>query len=185
MSIKLLFEQLENIRKHTQVPLIMMGYLNPIYRFGFEKFCQQCHKVGIDGLIIPDLPADDIRAEYGEIMERYNLKNIMLISPNTSDERIRQIDALSSGFIYMVSSASTTGVKSGVSDAQVSYFKRIKEMKLDNPSVIGFGISDKESFEQATTFANGAIIGSAFIRHLEQSESIEKTISEFVKSVRS
>jgi tryptophan synthase alpha chain len=184
MNLKLLFEQLMEVRKATDIPLLAMGYLNPIYQFGFEPFCQKCEEVGIDGLIIPDLPLTEIEESYGDIMARHNLKNVMLISPNTTPERIRKIDKLTTGFIYMVSSASTTGVKKDLSDAQLNYFERIKNLNLRNPKVIGFGISDKQSFNTACKYAEGAIIGSAFIKHIEKFGDDFASIDTFIKSIR-
>jgi tryptophan synthase alpha chain len=185
MSLKLLFDQLREIRKITDIPLVAMGYLNPIYRFGFEKFCGECEQIGIDGLIIPDLPLKEITESYGEIMNKHNLKNIMLISPNTSEKRIKDIDKLTTGFIYMVSSASTTGAKSGLTEDQLEYFIRINEMGLDNSKVIGFGISDRSTFNTACRYADGAIIGSAFIKHLEQTGDSQDSIIKFIESIRS
>lgn len=166
MTSALLFEQLATIRQTVQIPLLIMGYLNPILQFGVEKFCQQCAQVGIDGLIIPDLPLEIYQQEYQAIFEKYDLKNIFLITPQTSDERIRQIDAVSNSFIYMVNTASVTGSQTGFGEEQMAYFERIAQMQLNNPQVIGFGISNAETFQQATTHQQGAIIGSAFIKHL-------------------
>ena len=185
INLNLLFEQLDDIRSKTDIPLIMMGYLNPIYRFGFERFCEASERIGIDGVIIPDLPLIEVEQGYGDVLSKHNLKNIMLISPNTTEERVRVIDRLSSGFIYMVSSASTTGAKSGLHQDQLDYFNKIKSMELDNPTVIGFGISDKNTFNTAVDHAHGAIIGSAFIKHLTSNGYSEETIADFVKSIRS
>ena len=182
MTTSLLFEQLKDIRKSVQIPLIIMGYFNPMMQFAIEKFCQKCAEVGIDGLIIPDLPVDVYADEYKAIFEKYGLINVFLITPQTSDERIRFIDSVSNGFIYMVSSASVTGSQSGFGDTQGTYFERIAEMKLKNPQIIGFGISNQETFNQATKYAKGAIIGSAFIKHL--SESGSGKIEEFVGRIR-
>ena len=168
MTTHKLFEQLKDIRKTVSIPLIIMGYFNPVLQYGVETFCAKCAETGIDGLIIPDLPVDVYNEEYKTIFERYGLVNIFLITPQTSEERIRYIDSVSNGFIYMVSSASTTGAKSGFGNEQTDYFKRIAKMQLKNPQIVGFGISNKETFEQATQFTKGAIIGSAFIKHLSQ-----------------
>ena len=180
MTTTLLFEQLKDIRSKVDIPLIIMGYLNPMMQYGIEKFCQKCEEVGIDGLIIPDLPVDFYKEEFEDIFEKYGLKNIFLITPQTSDERIRYIDAISDSFIYMVSSASTTGAKEGFDQEQTAYFKRIANMQLKNPQLIGFGISNHHTFSQATAHAKGAIIGSAFIKSLK---SEPQDISFFVSDI--
>ncbi|HEX9828006.1 MAG TPA: tryptophan synthase subunit alpha [Flavobacteriaceae bacterium] len=168
MTTEILFNQLKDIRKTVTIPLIIMGYFNPILQFGVETFCKKCQEIGIDGLIIPDLPVDVYNEQYKSIFESYGLINIFLITPQTSDERIRFIDSISKGFIYMVSSASTTGAKVGFGEEQLSYFKRISEMKLKNPQIVGFGISNHSTFTQATQYTKGAIIGSAFIKYLTE-----------------
>ena len=183
MTTHKLFEQLKDIRKTVSIPLIIMGYFNPVLQYGVEAFCAKCAETGIDGLIIPDLPVDVYNEEYKTIFERYGLANIFLITPQTSEERIRYIDSVSNGFIYMVSSTSTTGAKSGFGNEQTDYFKRIAKMQLKNPQIVGFGISNKETFEQATQFAKGAIIGSAFIKHLSQHGV--QNINEFVTEILS
>jgi len=182
MTTNKLFEQLKDIRSEVSIPLIIMGYFNPILQFGVEKFCAKCEEVGIDGLIIPDLPVDVYKDEYKVIFEKHGLKNIFLITPQTSEERIRFIDKVSNGFIYMVSTASVTGSTKGFGDETKAYFKRISEMKLRNPQVVGFGISDEATFNDATKYAKGAIIGSAFIKHLNKNGI--GNIQDFVKSVR-
>lgn len=182
MTSKLLFQQLEDIRSEITIPLIIMGYFNPILQFGVEDFCKSCQQVGIDGLIIPDLPVDVYEKEYKQLFESYGLLNIFLITPQTSESRIRFIDSVSKGFIYMVSSASTTGAKKGFDDIQTEYFKRISGMNLENPQIVGFGISSDETFKQATTYAKGAIIGSAFISYITKN-STEK-IGEFIGGIR-
>jgi tryptophan synthase alpha chain len=184
MTLNLLFEQIKNIRKSVHIPLLLMGYLNPVMQYGMEKFCQKCQETGIDGLIIPDLPLQEYMDEYKTLFEQYGLYNIFLISPQTSEERIRQIDQHSSGFIYMVSSASITGAKGSITDEQVAYFKRVAQMGLNNPSVIGFGISNHETFERACTYASGAIIGSAFVNLLKESKNLKEDIKQFVRSVK-
>ncbi len=181
MSINLLFEQLKDIRKKVSVPILLMGYLNPVMQYGIENFCKKCQETGIDGTIIPDLPLEIYEAEYKEIFEECSLNNIFLVTPQTSDERIRKIDALSTGFIYMVSSSSTTGVKQGVDEAQISYFKRIEKMNLHSKRLIGFGISDKNSFEKACSSANGAIIGSAFVQALGREGTIAAKVKAFLQ----
>lgn len=185
MTLRLLFEQLQNIRQYTDIPLLLMGYLNPVIQFGIENFCKAANQIGIDGLILPDLPMYEYLSEYKPIFERYGLVNIFLITPQTAEPRIRQIDALSrEGFIYMVSAASTTGAKKGFSDNQIRYFERIAAMQLQSPKLIGFGISDRETFEGACRYAEGAIIGSAFINLLSQSRNLEQDIQAFIRSVR-
>ena len=166
MTSTVLFDQLKDIRKTVSIPLVLMGYFNPMLQFGVEAFCEKCQEVGIDGLIIPDLPVEVYHEEYKAIFERYGLLNIFLITPQTSESRIRYMDSISEGFIYMVSSASTTGSQSGFGNEQTDYFKRIADLQLTNPQIIGFGISDHETFSQATQHAKGAIIGSAFIKHV-------------------
>ena len=181
MTTERLFEQLKDIRPSVSIPLIIMGYFNPVLQYGVEAFCKKCQEIGIDGLILPDLPADVYDEEYKTIFEKYGLINVFLITPQTSDERIRYIDSISDGFIYMVSSASTTGAKSGFGNTQTEYFERINEMNLNNPQVVGFGISNNETFTQATTYAKGAIIGSAFIKHLTHNGIT--SIRSFVNSI--
>jgi tryptophan synthase alpha chain len=182
MTSDTLFEQLVNIRKTVSIPLIIMGYFNPVLQYGVEKFCKKCQEIGIDGLILPDLPLDVYRNEYEPIFKKYGLLNIFLITPQTSDERILQIDHASKGFIYMVSSASVTGSKSGFGKEQGDYFQRIASLKLSNPQIVGFGIKDSETFQQATKTAKGAIIGSAFIKYLTKNGT--STISDFVAGIR-
>ena len=182
MTTSLLFEQLKDIRESVQIPLIIMGYFNPIMQFGMEKFCQKCAEVGIDGLIIPDLPLFVYETEYKAIFEKYNLKNIFLITPQTSSERIQQIDSISDSFIYMVSSAAVTGSQSGFVAEQMDYFEGISALNLKNPQIIGFGIKDKETFQQATKHQKGAIIGSAFIIFLKKNPI--SMISKFVHKIK-
>lgn len=183
MSIKLLFEQLKNIRRSVQIPLILMGYLNPVIQFGVEAFCKKCQEIGIDGLILPDLPLSVYQEEYKGLFEQHGLHNILLITPQTSEKRIRQIDDASNGFIYMVSSSSTTGTKDKVSDFHQDYFDRVNQSELKNPRLIGFGISNHETFKNACQYASGAIIGSAFIKALEQEGKLEERISRFIKRI--
>lgn len=182
MTTKKLFKQLEGIREEVEIPLIIMGYFNPILQFGVEEFCNRCAAVGIDGLIIPDLPVEEYNEKYRAIFEKYGLSNIFLITPQTSEERIRFIDSVSKGFIYMVSTASVTGSTKGFTRETRDYFRRISEMKLKNPQIVGFGISDEETYGQATEFSKGAIIGSAFIKHLNKSG--KQDIAGFVKNIR-
>lgn len=182
MTTELLFEQLKNIRKTVSIPLIIMGYFNPVLQYGVEKFCKKCAEIGIDGLILPDLPLDVYEEEYESIYKKYGLINVFLITPQTSEKRIRAIDTASDGFIYMVSSASTTGAKSGFGKEQMEYFDKIASLSLANPQIVGFGISNSETFEAATKKAKGAIIGSAFIKHLTQHGT--KKITDFIRGIR-
>lgn len=175
MSIRTLFNQLTNIRDNVSIPLIMMGYLNPIMQFGFETFCTECARVGVDGMIIPDLPMADYLNKYNAIAEKHKLEFIFLITPETSDERIRLIDSHTNGFIYMVSSAATTGTQSSF-DNKVEYFNRINSMNLKNPRLIGFGISNKATVDMVNKYSSGAIIGSAFIKALQETRDVEKGV---------
>ena len=168
MTLKTLFSQLEGIRNEVQIPLILMGYLNPIMQFGFDRFCQRCVETGIDGVIIPDLPFKDYLEDYKPIADRYDIRIIMLITPETSDERIRFIDDNTDGFIYMVSSAAITGAQKEFNDAKQAYFSRINSMNLKHPRMIGFGISNKQTLEAAQRNASGAIIGSKFVNLYEE-----------------
>lgn len=183
MTLRILFDQLADIRKKVSIPLIMMGYLNPIMQYGFENFCKKCNEVGIDGAIIPDLPFDDYLKEYKPIAEKYDIKIVMLITPETSDERIRLIDDHTDGFIYMVSSASTTGAQSSFDDGKQAYFKKINSMGLKNPRLIGFGISNKATLDAAQANANGAIIGSKFITLLKDSMDIKEAVKNLKDSL--
>ncbi len=183
MNLELLFEQLKNIRASVKIPLILMGYFNPVYQFGVERFCAKCTEIGIDGTILPDLPLNEFENEYKEIFAKNNLHNILLITPQTSENRIKQIDAACSGFIYMVSSSSTTGAGKKVEDFQQSYFERIQNMNLKNPRLIGFGISDNATFTNACKYASGAIIGSAFVKSLQSELKIDESISQFAKDI--
>ncbi|MCI1640693.1 MAG: tryptophan synthase subunit alpha [Bacteroidales bacterium] len=178
MSLKLLFSQLADIRKDVKIPLLFMGYLNPIYRYGFENFCRSCKECGIDGAIIPDLPFRDYENEYKEIADRYDIRIIMLITPETSDERIRSIDSNTNGFIYMVSSASTTGAQKDFNDKKTEYFKHVASLNLKNPRMVGFGISNKQTFDSACSNAAGGIIGSHFLTLLGNCENPEKAIEQ-------
>lgn len=183
MSVRKLFGQLQEIRQLVDIPLILMGYLNPVLQYGMEAFCAKCQEIGIDGLILPDLPPSVYQEEYKAIFEANNLHNILLITPQTTDERIQEIDQLSSGFIYMVSSSATTGMKQNVSDYQTEYFKRVSKLKMKNPRLIGFGISNAETFANACRYANGAIIGSAFVNALEGEAAIAAKVSGFINSI--
>lgn len=182
MTTNRLFDQLKEIRGSVKIPLIIMGYFNPILQYGVERFCEKCRETGIDGLIIPDLPVDVYHEQYQDTFEKYGLINIFLITPQTSEERIRFIDSVSSGFIYMVSSASVTGSTKGFGNETRDYFRRISAMNLKNPQIIGFGINNAETFAQATEYAQGAIIGSAFVKHLTEKGPGE--IPSFIYSIR-
>ena len=184
MNLKLLFDQLSEIRDDVKIPLLLMGYLNPVMQFGVENFCRKCTRTGIDGVILPDLPPIVYKEEYFSIFNVYDLYNILLISPQSSVERITAIDKISRGFVYMVSSSSVTGSKGNFSDDQISYFKRVSEMKLRNPVLIGFGISNHETFIDAGKFARGGIIGSAFVNILEQDGNDFENINQFIKEIR-
>ncbi|MDG1942245.1 MAG: tryptophan synthase subunit alpha [Flavobacteriaceae bacterium] len=182
MSTEMLFNQLENIRDSIHIPLVLMGYFNPMMQYGIECFCQKCQAIGIDGLIIPDLPVDLYHQRYKVLFDQYNLHNMFLITPQTPEERIRYIDSVSSGFIYMVSSASVTGAQNSFGNTQEAYFRRIAAMQLQTPLVVGFGISNAETFRAATRFSRGAIIGSAFIQFLEKKGVT--SIPDFIKKIR-
>lgn len=168
MSLRLLFEQLQDIRRDVRIPLLLMGYLNPIMHFGFEAFCRKCAECGIDGVIIPDLPFRDYEKNYKTIALKYDLRVIMLITPETDEKRIREIDAHTDGFIYMVSSAATTGAQKDFDNRKQAYFKKIQDMNLHNPRMVGFGISNKQTFDAACSHASGAIIGSRFVTLLNK-----------------
>ena len=184
MNLRLLFSQLEGIRSKVSIPLIMMGYLNPVMQYGVENFCKKCNELMIDGVILPDLPYEIYMKQYKEVFERYNLYKIFLISPQTSEERIRKIDEISNGFIYMVSSSSTTGIKTEIVKDQEDYFLRLQKMNLNNPRLIGFGISSHETFQRACRYASGVIIGSAFIKALAEEGDLEEKIRRFVEMIR-
>lgn len=174
MSLKKLFFQLKDVRKTVSIPLVLMGYLNPIMQYGFEKFCVSCQDIGIDGIIIPDLPFKDYIQNYKPLADKYNIKIIMLITPETSTERVQLIDNHTDGFIYMVSSASTTGAQNSFNEQKKLYFERIKQMNLKNPRMIGFGISNKQTFEMANRYASGCIIGSKFVQLLSENQGDAK-----------
>ena len=184
MTLNRLFEQLGSIREKVDIPLLLMGYLNPVLNYGIDKFCRKARDIGMDGVILPDLPVREYTAHYQKHFKENRLHMIFLISPQTSRERIREIDTLGSGFIYMVSSASTTGVKSGFQPEQIQYFERIKAMDLKLPQLIGFGISTREAYEQACQFASGAIIGSAFMKSLMGEGTIHDKVKTFVNQIR-
>lgn len=182
MSIVQLFHQLKVMRKEVSVPVLLMGYMNPILQFGFERFCESAAAAGVDGLILPDLPIFEFETEYGPMIRRHGLDFVFLVTPETSEARIRKVDALSTGFLYAVSSSSTTGGSKDLGD-QEAYFKRLEEMRLQNPVLVGFGVRDKASFEAACRHTQGAIIGTAYIRALEGATDIGKTTKEFLGSI--
>lgn len=200
MTIRKLFEQLKDMRSkkgsvdaegggsgglrggYIHVPVILMGYMNPVLQYGFEKFCADAAAVGIDGLILPDLPEYEYQTEYGPIIKKYGLDFIFLVTPETSEERIRRLDALSTGFLYAVSSSSTTGKDKDMSGVS-AYLQRLGDMKLNNPLLVGFGIKDKASFEEACQYAQGAIIGTAFIQALENKQDVSEAVEQFLNQV--
>ncbi|RLD77495.1 MAG: tryptophan synthase subunit alpha, partial [Bacteroidetes bacterium] len=184
ISLELIFKQLKDIRKKVNIPLILMGYLNPIMEYGIENFCKKIAEIGIDGTIIPDLPLDIYQKEYRKIFEQYNLSNILLITPQTSSDRLITIDEATDSFIYMVSSAATTGTKGLDTNVLSRFSDKITKANLKSPKIIGFGISDKSSFENACKYANGAIIGTAFIKAISESGDLLKNIRGFVKSIK-
>jgi tryptophan synthase alpha chain len=183
MDLKLLFQQLKDLRKTVTIPVLLMGYVNPMLQYGVENFCKSCAEVGVDGCIVPDLPMVEYEELYAAVFEQYGLSNIFLITPQTSPERIQKIDGLSNGFIYLLSSSATTGQNLSVSDATEAYFSRIADLKLKNPTVIGFGISSKETFDKACQYAAGGIIGSAFVKSLDSSD-LKGSIRKFMKTFR-
>lgn len=183
MTLNVLFEQLKDLRNHVSIPVFLMGYVNPVLQFGVENFCKACKEVGVNGSIIPDLPMYEYEALYKDIFQENGISNIFLVTPQTSDERIRKIDGLSSSFIYLLSSNATTGKDLEVKNQAEAYFKRIKDMDLDNPFIIGFGISNRETFQKATAYANGAIVGTAFVKLLAEDGYLEK-IPDFIQNLR-
>jgi tryptophan synthase alpha chain len=182
MTIATLFEQLGDLRKTIKIPVILMGYLNPVLQFGIENFCTKAKEAGVDGVILPDLPMYEYETIYKPLFEQAGLDFIFLVTPETGEERIRKIDALCSGFIYAVSSSSTTGKNKAIED-QEAYFKKLQGLGLKNPVLVGFGIKDKTTFAAASRYTNGAIIGSAYIKALEKSDDIGKTTKEFLKNI--
>jgi tryptophan synthase alpha chain len=183
MNLNVLFEQLKDLRQRVSIPVLLMGYINPMVQYGVERFCKQAAAVGVDGIIVPDLPMYEYEMLYSNYFEDNNLSNIFLVTPQTSAERIRKIDELSNSFIYLLSSSSITGGTLNLTDTIEDYYKRIKEMALNNPAIIGFGISDHNSFAKACKYANGAIVGSAFVKLLAQDAYMQK-IPEFIKAIK-
>lgn len=184
MTLKVLLEQVRALRGEVKLPIILMGYINPVLQYGIEKFCEDAATAGVDGVILPDLPLFEYETEYKSVLDKRGLKNIFLISPTTSDDRIRKIDESSDSFIYAVSASSTTGAKNGFSAEQVAYFNRLQKMKLKNPFLIGFGISNQETFRKASEYSAGAIVGSAFIRLLKEAKDINGETKGFVKGLK-
>lgn len=183
MSIPTLFAQLRNMRENIQLPVILMGYMNPVLQFGFEKFCEAAANVGVDGIILPDLPMYEFETMYQQHFKNNNLRFIFLVTPETSEERIRKIDNLASGFIYAVSSSSTTGNTKAIEDQQ-AYFKKLQDMNLANPVLVGFGIKDRQTFNAACAHTNGAIIGSAYINALKNITDIAAATKDFINSIK-
>jgi tryptophan synthase alpha chain len=185
MNVKLLLDQVKAIRKTVKIPIILMGYLNPVMQYGIERFVKDAAAAGVDGLILPDMPMDEYQVEYKALFDSVGMSNTFLISPTTSEDRIRKIDAVTDGFIYAVSASSTTGAKGEFTTDQLDYFKRLKGMELKNPFLIGFGISNGKAFTTASAYGAGAIVGSAFINLLRNSTHLEQDITEFVKELKS
>ena len=183
MNLPILFEQLKDLRKRVSIPVLLMGYVNPMLQYGVEKFCNSCAEAGVDGIIVPDLPMDEYENLYKNYFVVNNLSNIFLVTPQTSEERIRKIDELSNGFIYLLSSSSTTGKDLKVSNETDAYFKRIGDMKLKNPTMIGFGISDRKSFNKAAEYTRGAIVGSAFVKFLDSKDAL-RNVKGFLETIR-
>lgn len=185
MMLKVLFEQLKGIRAKVHIPLVLMGYFNPVLQYGIDHFLQDAHACGIDGIIIPDLPMYEYETLYKEKFEQHDLKNIFLVTPQTAENRIIKIDTLTDAFIYVVSSNAITGGNSNIQQEQENYFQRIQNMQLKNPTLIGFGIRDKQTFNTACQYANGAIIGTAFINVIDKSKNIKLDIQQFIQDVKS
>lgn len=178
MNLNVLFQQIEQVRVQTNTPLILMGYFNQVLQYGDVRFFQRCQEVGVDGLILPDLPLEVYEKDYCQLLTDLDLKISFLITPQTPDARIKKVVRLTTGFVYVVSSYAITGTQSGISEQQIAYFKRIKAMQFKKPYLIGFGISDRQSFQTACQFANGAIIGSAFIKAIQHSQNLTQTVRE-------
>lgn len=183
MTLKLLFEQLKDLRKTVSIPVLLMGYVNPLLQYGVANFCKSCAEVGVDGCIVPDLPMAEYEEFYEKDFKQYDLTNIFLVTPQTAPERIQKIDSLSNGFIYLLSSSATTGQNLQVSEGTEAYFSRIAALKLKNPTMIGFGISSKETFDKACQYANGAIIGTAFVKNLK-ADDVSGSVKEFMKTFK-
>jgi tryptophan synthase alpha chain len=184
MSLKKLFSQLKGIREKVGLPILLMGYLNPVLQYGVERFCRDCALTGVDGVILPDLPLDEFIGSYREIFKEHGIHVIFLVTPQTSVDRIRNIERVSSGFLYLVTASSTTGIKGGISDEQTNYFRRIRQMNLSLPCLAGFGISSHETFETVCKYTNGAIIGSAFVKHLGRRGDLKQNIHSFIGAIK-
>lgn len=182
MTLEKLFQQLNELDREDRLPLVLMGYMNPVLQYGFEKFCADAKNAGVDGLILPDLPEYEFETEYGDIIKKYGLDFIFLVTPETSEERVRKLDELSSGFLYAVSSSSTTG-KDKDFTAVESYLQRLKSMGLKNPILVGFGVKDKQTVQTVWRYANGAIIATAYIKALEGGKDINETTKEFLNAI--
>ncbi len=183
MNISVLFDQLRDVRKITQIPIVLMGYLNPVYQYGYQNFVKSIIDCDIDGVIIPDMPLNDYIKKFKNHFDKSNISFISLISPNTSDERIKEIDNISNGFIYVVSSSSITGKRSDFSDEQINYFKRVGDLNLMNPKIIGFGISDKKTYQSACKYSDGAIIGTSFIKAISKN-NLKESINNYISAIR-
>lgn len=184
MNVKLLIDQVKEIRKQSKLPIILMGYLNPVMQYGIERFVRDATMAGVDGLILPDMPLHEFEEHYKELFHAHNLCNTFLISPTTSEDRIRKIDLATEGFIYAVSASSTTGAKRDFSTEQIDYFKRLQSLQLKNPFLIGFGISDHATFSKASSYGAGAIVGSAFVTLLKETKNQKADIESFVKKLK-
>tara|TARA_B110000211_G_C14079899_1_gene554015 strand:+ start:245 stop:1012 length:768 start_codon:yes stop_codon:yes gene_type:complete len=183
MTLKILFEQLKDLRKEVSIPILLMGYLNPVMQYGYEAFCKSCEDVGIDGVILPDLPLYEYTTQYKDLFEKHNLSNVFLVTPETAPDRIKMLDELTNGFLYLVSSSSTTGGKSGI-DSTLDYLNRVKDMNLNSPTMIGFNIRDAASYKIACDNSNGAIIGTAFINAIAKSSDLKGDIKGFIGGIR-
>ena len=184
MTLNLLFDQMSALRELTDIPVILMGYINPVFRFGVEKFLMKCRETGIDGTIIPDLPVEEFKESYEPLFIKNNILNIFLVSPQTPVDRIHYLDRISKGFLYIVSTTSTTGGTNSFDQAQLNYFRKTNDLKLKTPRLIGFGISDKTTYNQACEYSDGVIIGSAFIKSLDEKGLLTERINRFVKKIR-
>lgn len=184
MRLELLFHQLEDLREITSIPVILMGYLNPVFRMGMEKFLKNCSRVGVDGVILPDFPPEEYESHFHEIFKKHKIHNILLITPQTPEDRVKKLADLSGGFLYMVSSYSTTGIHHGFGEKQVEYFERIRKLGLSKPGLIGFGVSDHKTFTIAGKYASGAIIGTAFINALGENSPLDKKVEQFINKIR-
>ncbi len=184
MHLPLLLEQVAALRLKVQMPILLMGYVNPLMQFGMEAFCRQAALAGVDGLIVPDLPLEVFQSHYQSLFQAHGLSNVLLIAPTTSEERIRKIDAASEGFIYAVSASSITGARKEFNEEQLCYFERISKMQLKNPVLIGFGIANASTFSKACQYGSGAIVGSAFVESLKHGSELKRDIQKFVKDIR-